>query len=240
VSAELAAITQRLLSLAPDERFQGESRDAAEALEQAARSAAAEADVPLFHSGHAHRPRWRSPGGVQRAAEQDAQAREQFVLSLGKEPLGAKALGEKTRSPRHVQIWGPEAAVAVMGLLFAGLTAAWLYRGTATVPASSGSASHQSERVAVGDSAEATAASTLAPVLTDETRRAVGLPMPEEPFPGQRTPPCDRNGEEVIRGGCWYMLGTARLPCRDDAYEWKGACYLPSYPPRRPTTSHPQ
>jgi serine/threonine protein kinase len=71
----------------------------------------------------------------------------------------------------------------------------------------------------------------------------LGLPMPEKPFPGQRTPPCNKMGEVAIRKGCWFRIADAKPPCKEvgkeDAYDWQGACYLPSYPPWRQPTSHP-
>jgi hypothetical protein len=85
----------------------------------------------------------------------------------------------------------------------------------------------------------ATPAFTIAPLLTESRRSVLGLHMPDQPFPGQRTPPCTRNGEVEINDGCWYLLGAATLPCREDAYDWKKGCYLPSYPLRRESTSYP-
>ncbi len=137
-------------------------------------------------------------------------------------------------------LWGAEMAVALVGLLLAGLTIAALYRGPGAPGTASGS---DGDRVAVGDSASAAVASVLAPVRTDGMPPAVGLPMPEKPFPGQRTPPCNKMGEVEIRKGCWFRVADASPPCKEkgkeDAYDWQGACYLPSYPPWRQPTSHP-
>jgi hypothetical protein len=91
--------------------------------------------------------------------------------------------------------------------------------------------------VAVGDSGVDIPVASLATEFTDVCVPGVGLPMPEGPFPDQRKPPCNKHGETVIRGGCWYELGHAPPPCKEDAYEWQGACYLPSFPPRRRSTS---
>jgi hypothetical protein len=128
-----------------------------------------------------------------------------------------------------------EMAVALVALLLAVLTVAVLYRWQEVAGRASGSGS--GDIVAVGESASGEAISELAPMRTDSTPSAVGLPMPEKPFPGQRTPPCTRHGEVVIRDGCWYRLGDAPPPCKDDAYDWNGACFLPSYPARRKPTS---
>lgn len=128
-------------------------------------------------------------------------------------------------------------AVAFSGLLLAGLTVAGLYRGQEVAQAAAEWSSREGDSVALGDSA--TPALARAPMLTEDTSKAVGLSMPEKPFPDQRKPPCNRNGEVEIRGGCWYRLGDATLPCRESAYEWKKACYVPSELPRRQPTSHP-
>jgi hypothetical protein len=124
--------------------------------------------------------------------------------------------------------------VALGGLLLAGLTVAGLYSESGGPK--TGRGVRGGDSAAVGDSFSA-AAATLAPMHTDGTPSAIGLPMPENPFPGQRTPPCTRHGEVVVCGGCWYRLADALPPCKEDAYDWNGACYLPSYPARRQQTS---
>lgn len=58
------------------------------------------------------------------------------------------------------------------------------------------------------------------------SEKEASLPIPEQPLPGQRRAPCDR-GEVVIQGGCWIPWTTRVPPCGDQAYEWKGACFLP-------------
>ncbi|NPC87191.1 serine/threonine protein kinase, partial [Pyxidicoccus fallax] len=91
--------------------------------------------------------------------------------------------------------------------------------------------------VAVGDAAVASPVTILAPVPSIHVPPGFGLPMPDRPFPGQRKPPCNRKGEVELRGGCWYELARVKAPCDDDAYDYKGACYLPSFPVQRPSTS---
>jgi hypothetical protein len=66
--------------------------------------------------------------------------------------------------------------------------------------------------------------------------KAISLPLPKEPLPGQLRPPCKAEHEEAIRGGCWVAL-LRKPPCGKDSYEWKGVCYLASYPAVRPDTS---
>jgi hypothetical protein len=81
-------------------------------------------------------------------------------------------------------------------------------------------------------------------MLTNDTKRVIGLPMPEKPLPSQNKPPCKRIGEVEIRGGCWHRVADAKPPCKEegkeDAYEWKGVCYVPSYPAGREPTSNPR
>jgi hypothetical protein len=237
VSPELDALILRLLARAPEERFGGFAWKAAEALERAWRSVGAQADRPLFGWDASASLRWRSQMSVRRAEQQDAAARLEWVQREAEaQPREVPARGQAGpwgRSP----LWGEEMAVALVGLLIAVLTVAALYREQKIGETALGSG--DGDIVAVGDSASGASISALAPMRTDGTLPAVGLPMPEKPYPGQRTPPCNRHGEVEIRGGCWYRLGDAPPPCTDDAYEWKKACYLPSYPARRQPTSQP-
>ena len=239
VSPELEAIILRLLSVAPEERFQGRAGLAAEALEQAAEHAGPTADAPHFSWGDELRPRWRSPEAVRLSQARDEAAREELAKRALEKETGARADREQAVPPAAVRVWGAEAAVSLVGLLLACLAVAVLYRGQGVAQGTSDVASLQGDIVAVGDSASTAPAATLAPMLRDGKVPVVGLPMPEKPFPGQRTPPCDRHGEVVLRGGCWYELARAMPPCKGDAYEWKGACYLPSFPPRRQPASNP-
>jgi serine/threonine protein kinase len=63
-------------------------------------------------------------------------------------------------------------------------------------------------------------------------------PVPKDPLPGQRRPPCPRPEVVEINGGCWYG-GEIKPPC-GDFYEWQGACYLPVMGRTRvPTTQEP-
>ena len=167
-------------------------------------------------------------------------ARQELARRQAEKPPQAVPARERAGPSARIPLWGKEMAVALVGFLLALLTVMALYQWqepgkTATNPSG--------DIVAVGDSASAAAASVLAPVRTDGTPPAVGLPMPEKPLPGQRTPPCNKMGEVAIRKGCWFRIADAKPPCKEagkeDAYDWQGACYLPSYPPWRQPTSHP-
>jgi len=70
--------------------------------------------------------------------------------------------------------------------------------------------------------------------------KAISQPMPKEPLPGQRRPPCDR-GEVALQGGCWIQWPARSPPCGEETYEWKGICYVPRFAKQRvPTTQQPQ
>lgn len=67
---------------------------------------------------------------------------------------------------------------------------------------------------------------------------ALSEPVPKDPLPGQRRPPCPRPEAVEINGGCWYGV-KIKPPC-GDFYEWQGACYLPVMGrTRAPTTQEP-
>ncbi|MDY7227328.1 serine/threonine protein kinase [Hyalangium rubrum] len=88
--------------------------------------------------------------------------------------------------------------------------------------------------VGLGDAEELGQVPASKPALA---RPGIGLEMPKGPFPGQHRAPCKARYEEEIHGGCWVLLGKMKPPCGDDSYEWKGACYLASYPPERQPNS---
>ncbi|HVG61092.1 MAG TPA: serine/threonine-protein kinase [Hyalangium sp.] len=241
VGRELDAFILRLLSIAPDERFGGRAEVAARILERAWKSAGPRADRPLFDWGTSPSPRSRSAGEVRQVEEQDGAAKQEVARRAVEEQPRAVAASVQARPRAWSPLWGEELAVALVGLLLALLTVVALYQGPEAGKLGSGSGG--GDIVAVGDSASAAVSPALAPMRTDGAPSAVGRSMPEKPFPGQRTPPCNRVGEVVIRGGCWFLLGAARPPCKEegkeDAYDWQGACYIPSYPHGRQPTSNP-
>jgi hypothetical protein len=73
----------------------------------------------------------------------------------------------------------------------------------------------------------------------DSGGRRLALPIPDEPHEGQRRAPnCLPSPMEVtINGGCWIEVPTAKPPCPNPSYEWKGSCYIPDIPPPRKRTS---
>jgi len=236
----LDALIQRLLAVAPAERFEGRTREAAEALEYAAQGEGLEADEPLFRWSDEHGPRLRSPRGARLAAQADAAAREAHELEERKARSQARAGGRKA----WLRGLAPGRSAEVgAGLLLAGLTVAVWLRGHQAGQSTEDSEAHKGGRVAVGDSASTAPAAPQEAVLAGDKRRAVALPMPEGPLPGQNKPPCRKAGDVEIRGGCWHELARLKPPCKEegkeDAYLWKGACYGPSYPAGREPTSNP-
>lgn len=234
VGPQLSAVILKLLSFAPEERFHGRAEEAVQALELVR----SEEGKRLFGWDTGQSPRWRSPERARQAEEQDAAARQKAAASAEPEWSQAGSATEHGRDRAQGPLWGAEMAMAWSGLAAAVLLVLGVFLANGGTLAGRGP--HGGDTVAMGDTVSAAAAASLAPTRTDGATAAIGLPMPEKPFPGQRTPPCARNGEVVIRGGCWYRLGDAKLPCREDAYDWNAACYLPSYPARRPDTSQPQ
>lgn len=63
--------------------------------------------------------------------------------------------------------------------------------------------------------------------------------MPNRPVKGQNLPPCDQDLEveiELTTGkeeprSWWMELKVSSEKCKTKAYEYRGGCYLPSYPP---------
>jgi hypothetical protein len=242
VSPGLDALIMPLLAVAPVERFGGRLRQAAELLEYAEQGEGPEADELLFRWSDEHRPRLRSPGRVRFVAEQDAAAREELAREELKARSRAREGREQARPWRFASV---RRAVVRAGMLLAGLAAAvWLGVHEAAQLAADSEAL-KGGHVAVGDNSASTAPAEPATELTDEKKRAVAAPMPEQPFPGQSKAPCKRTGEVEIRGGCWYRLPDAKPPCKEkgkaEAFEWKGACYGPAYPygGREPTSNPP-
>ncbi|HLM46759.1 MAG TPA: serine/threonine-protein kinase, partial [Myxococcaceae bacterium] len=114
------------------------------------------------------------------------------------------------------------------------LGAVWLVQWTGSVP---------SERQPVAE-AEADEASTIALADSElslkaeppqpEATQGVAREMPKKPVPGQALAPCKKRFEVEVHGACWVMLGNVKSPCGKDAYDWNGACYLPSAAPKPP------
>ena len=93
---------------------------------------------------------------------------------------------------------------------------------------------------AVGDSA-LTAPEAPAPPPSEWS--AIALEVPPKPLPGQRRPDangrCPGKSHVPIHGGCWIKAAGDLEDCDEGTYLYKGACYVPVFPPPRPPISRP-
>jgi eukaryotic-like serine/threonine-protein kinase len=234
VSPELDALISRLLALAPEERFNGEARRAAEALEQVAHRAGSLAVSPLFEWGHHQSPCVRSPEAVQLTAQRDAAARQELERREAGKKTRAATLLEQPRRSAFAPAWAAAGVVALLVLVIVLVTT----RGPRGEPqAGAGRGFREDRSVSLGDSAT-NPFSVMASGSQEGNVPKLARPLPEKPFPGQRQPPCNPRTEVVLRGVCWAVL-EAKPPCGDTAYEWEGKCYLPSIPQGRQPTSNP-
>jgi hypothetical protein len=237
VSPELEALISRLLALAPEERFKGEARLAAEALEQVAHRASSVANSPLFEWGHHQSPCVRSPEAVQLTTQRDATARQELERREAGKKTRAATLLEQPRRSAFVPAWAAAGVAALLVLVLVLVTTG----GSRVEPQAETRLGVREDRgVSVGDSAMSPAHSTPAPAPQCSRASTVARPLPEKPFPGQRQPPCTPRMGAAIRGVCWVVLNM-KPPCGNAAYEWEGRCYLPSMPPgRQPTLNPPE
>ncbi|WP_434384027.1 hypothetical protein [Melittangium boletus] len=54
----------------------------------------------------------------------------------------------------------------------------------------------------------------------------IAYKMPDKPFKEQRKPPCLKETEVEVLGGCW-ILHTKTAPCPPSTAEYQGKCYFP-------------
>ena len=208
---ELDALVSRMLSPRPQAR--GSARALAEALERAVRSAGPRGDVPLF------------TGDEPRADD-----------------IWPDVRPPEIRPPRKVRV--PWLAVASVGVTLAvgvdSMLAPSIEEAQAEVQDAEAVEAKDGGTVAVGDSV------LTAPVSSTRTPSAwsaIALDMPPKPFPGQLRPNagghCPGKLQVPINGGCWLRLLAEPGECKEDAYVHKNGCYVPVFPPTRPTTSSP-
>ncbi|QSQ28155.1 serine/threonine protein kinase [Pyxidicoccus parkwayensis] len=210
---ELSALVSRMLSLRPDAR--GSVREMAEALEQAARRAGREADVPLF-TGEEPRPAGLFP-------------RPQHVTVQ--------------RPPRPPRL--PWLAAAGLGgalaLSAAGLLSVSRSEEPATPQLAEQEESKDGGTVAVGDSA---LTARVEPERAPSEWSPIAVELPPKPLPGQQRSDssgrCPGKLQVAINGGCWRKLPVDLKDCdAADSFEYRGACYLPVLARERPATSGP-
>ncbi|WP_240359359.1 serine/threonine-protein kinase [Pyxidicoccus trucidator] len=212
--AELSNLVSRMLSVRPEAR--GSARELAEALEQAARKAGPQADVPLFAreesqpveaSGPAQHVVHRKPGRTRRSWL--------VAASLG----GAVALGAEWMLSAHPEEELEQAHASAQE-----------------------EESKDAGTVAVGD----TALTAPMPLAREPSAwSAISVDVPPKPLPGQTRSDaagrCPSRTLIAINGGCWTRVAVSVKDCDENYgfYVYKGACYGPAFPPARPSTSGP-
>jgi hypothetical protein len=207
---ELSGLVSRMLSVHPEAR--GSARELAEALEQAARKAGPDADVPLFAREESQPVEARSAPlhVVHRAAARTGRS-WLTAASLG----GAVALGAAWLMSAHS---GEEAAQGHV---------------------SAAEDEKDGGTVAVGDTALTAPVSPRAPSAWSAI--SVDIPPRPLPGQTRTDAAgrCPRRPQIPINGGCWVKVAMSAKDCDEDYYVYKGACYGPVFPPARPSTSRP-
>jgi hypothetical protein len=132
---------------------------------------------------------------------------------------------------------------AAVGSAVVALCAVWLAhsREPRPIPVQQ----ENSATVALG---ETTPLEPVAAATKPAPSKGLGLEMPNRPFAGQQLPPCDRDLEvevELTPGkkdtrSCWIKVYIADEKCKTKGYEYRGGCYLPTYPsPKLPQSIGP-
>ncbi len=210
---ELDALILRMLAEEPQRR--GSASELAQALEKASRSAGRRADRPITPS-----PSAAPTEPAARPGPPPDQARIVRLLATGLLATGTWAV-MATLLPRNAPTASGETWSQVP------------YEAREVAEERDGGTAEVAD-AAVYSSALASAAPYVG---SPELWPAVTLDMPEHPLPKQKRPPCKPRAEVEINGGCWVQIGTLKAPCREDGYEWKGACYFPMRGPEHSDTS---
>lgn len=163
-------------------------------------------------------------------------------------PTPSAARTEVTSSPwprrrRRMPVWLSRVGTAVAGGLLVSAFNAFLHRGQ-MAPEKSLSAPivEHTYKTPTPDSPDAgvgegVLASTEVLPRVGPFMLSLGRPMPNQPYPGQRRPPCER-GERAINGGCWVgPIDMEKPPCGEKMFDYEGRCYFVSFESPRQTTS---
>jgi serine/threonine protein kinase len=172
----------------------------------------------------------------ERAAERPpagelAQVLEEAVAELRRARWPEKALDAKRllhlweRTPT----WVRYAACAVLGGVLAATVADWARKPERERGSSLLSPMGDESWMGAGDTG---ARDPGPPKSKPADQKALAKRLPDEPLEGQRRAPrCVPPDEVTINKGCWIPVRDSTPPCGRLTYEWKGACYAPSYPP---------
>jgi len=229
VAPELEAVILRLISEDRDKR--GTARKAAAALERSAQQATPEIHQPI-------RP-------VLPAVPADKSSPRSDALSISSGSMSSRPRTQlKASALAAFPSWLSWVGAATMGAALAlGIVELRHGRTERVDPIPAAAEESQVPPVDAPDAGVGDMVLASAHVLPRNPGPilALGLPMPKQPFPGQRKPPCDPVMEKVINGGCWAgPIGSRQPPCGNVAYDYDGGCYMPSLAaPRQPTSDPP-
>jgi predicted Ser/Thr protein kinase len=227
VVRELVELVER--GLAGDPQARGCAREIAQAADSAALHAGPEADIPLFE--------------VKAAAEDasawaDFEAHEDRAVAKASEARPAPVSDRQSPSPRAAKVAVVAAtAFAVVALCQAGGEPGGHTQEVAWVEAQDAEEAPDGGTKGLGEEVLSTQVDSQEMPVPSSS--AITKQVPEQPLLGQRRPPCPRNVEISINGGCWKLQPDVEPPC-GDYYEWQSACYLPVMGRTRvPTTQEP-
>jgi serine/threonine protein kinase len=207
---ELSRLVLRMLSVRPEAR--GGAGELAQALEQVARSAGPEADVPLFARKEI------SVDEARRGTPQGRGPAPGFRFMAGASLGAAVALGTVWMLSAQPQEGSEQARASVTDEeRDAGTVAVGEAALTAPVPLSQAPA----------------ALSVIAEEIPPKPLRGQLRPDASGRCPSRMMIP--------INGGCWTKQAISPKDCDANFgyYVYEGACYGPAYPPPRPATSGP-
>jgi hypothetical protein len=179
-----------------------------------------------------------SAGEVAQALEQAAEhAGSRADAPIIRRPRGAAS----TRRVHPAFVPVALGLTAAVGGALVALCAVWL-----AYPSEQHHTLGQGDRgtVALGETA------SLAPEATTtrpDAAKGLGLDMPGRPFTGQLVPPCQGLEVEIeLTPGrkdtrsCWIKVDATAEKCKTKGYEYRGGCYLPTYPsPKLPQSIGP-
>ncbi|MDY7229324.1 serine/threonine-protein kinase [Hyalangium rubrum] len=220
VSEPLGAIILRMLSEEPGARES--AAKLAQALEEAARHAGPEADLPLLpRPCMAPTERTSKPGPRSRWARA-WERRSTWLAAASAGVLLTWALASQEPASQWPAEAPPPVAQAAEETPDAGVS--W-DGGTVGL-------------------ADIVIAAPIASASQPQSRAGLWLDMPRRPFPGQLRPngdgQCPRQAQVPVNGGCWIELARVKPPCGDEGYEWAGGCYYPVFDSaRQPTSDDP-
>jgi serine/threonine protein kinase len=171
-------------------------------------------------------------------AAQLAQELERAATSLADSSSAPSSLRAHTRSWRS---W--LATAAAVGTLATWV--GWMALGTSgdspRAARTETTAAEQKDTGPVG-LGETAASTSTGDSPAPSTPEAVAAEIPPEPLPGQAAPDargrCPHKRQVVLNGGCWRK--TLVDQCEEfSGRMYKGACYVPIFPPGRPSTATP-